>query len=132
MVPSSNKWTILSVHTLFCSNKASWQSVILFLFIKMGKYWKCISISTYLMPKKEKKYIAPSYTKNIILLFTQNSALGLLFMTSLSSVPRCDTLITMGWTNFWGNIISLFSSEAVYIFQQKKFENKKIWIVFSI
>ena len=85
------------------------------------------------MPKKgEKIYIATSYTKNIILLVTQNSALGLLFMTSLSSVPRCDTLITMGWTNFWGNIISLFSSEAVYIFQQKKFENKKIWIVFSI
>ena len=66
----------------------------------MGKYRKCISISTYLMPKKEKKYIAPSYTKNIILLFTQNSALGLLFMTSLSSVPRCDTLLHNGLNYF--------------------------------
>ena len=50
---------------IFCSNQTSWQSVILVIFIQMGKYCKCISISTYLMPKKEKKYTAPRYTKDM-------------------------------------------------------------------
>ena len=47
----------ISVHPLFCSNKTSWQSVILFIFYKDGKVLKMhFNLHLSYAKKREKIY----------------------------------------------------------------------------